>query len=353
MAGFDIIKILLPALVSFTTGILFTPILTYFLYKFRVWKKSGGKKSLDGKEAVEFNKLHKDLETKTPRMGGIVIWFAVFFTTMFFWVFSKFMGTQEALKLDYISRSQTWIPLFVMLVGAFVGFINDLFDVSYKDREMHFMWRVLIVAILSLFVGYWFYVKLGISSISIPFDGYLYLGIFFIPFFIILSIALYASGIIDGIDGLSGGVFMFIFLAYSAIAFTQNQLDISAFAASVSGALGAFLWFNIPPARFYMTETGSMPLTLVIATLAVMTDKMGGGIGVTVLPIIALLLFVTLASVVLQVLSKKIFHKKIFKIAPLHHHFEAIGWPSYKVVMRYWILGIFFALTGVFISLIA
>ncbi len=353
MMGLDIVKILLPALVAFTTGILSTPILTHFLYKFKVWKKSGGKYALDGKEAVEFNKLHKDLETKTPRMGGIVIWFSVFFTAMFFWTFSKFIGTQEAIKLDYISRSQTWIPLFVMLVGAFVGFVSDLFDVSNKKVEMHFKWRVLIVAALSLFVGYWFYSKLEIVSISIPFDGYLYLGWLFVPFFIILSIALYASGIIDGIDGLSGGVFMFIFLAYSAIAFTQYQIDISAFAASVVGALGAFLWFNIPPARFYMTETGSMPLTLVIATLAVMTDKMGGGIGVTVLPVIAFLLFLTLVSVVLQVISKKILHKKIFKIAPLHHHFEAVGWPSYKVVMRYWILGIFFALTGVLMSLIA
>src|SRR6185369_6114960 len=109
------------------------------------------------------------------------------------------------------------------------------------------------------------------------------------------------------------------------IAFYQNQLDLAAFCATVVGALLAFLWFNIPPARFWMTETGSMGLTMTIAAIAFMTDTLGEGKGVSVLPVIAFLLFATVLSNILQVLSKKIRGKKLFRIAPLHHHFEAIG----------------------------
>ncbi len=349
----DIVKVLVPAISSFLIGLLSAPILIKYLHKFKVWKKQGGKIALDGKEAVEFNKLHKENETKVPRMGGILIWFSVFFVISVIWILAKMFPVAATVKMEFVSRSQTWIPLFVMFVGAIVGFLSDLSDVCAKRREMKFYWRVLIVAILSAFIGWWFYAKLGIQEISIPFDGYLYLGSLIIVFFVLLSIFLYASGIIDGIDGLSGGVFMFIFLAYSAIAFTQEQIDLAAFAATVAGALAAFLWYNIPPAKFYMTETGSMPLTLTIATLAFMTDKMGGGIGIAVLPIIAALLFVTVFSAIAQVLSKKFLGRKIFKIAPIHHHFEAIGWPSYKVTMRYWILAIIFAFVGILLSLLA
>ena len=349
----DIVKILLPTILSFLVGIGTTPILTHYLYKYKVWKKRGGKTAMDGTEAVEFNKLHKESETKTPRMGGIVIWSSVLIVISLIWVLSKIYPATPTIKLDFLSRSQTWIPVFVMAIGALVGFLSDLFDISYKEKEIKYYWRLLIVAVISGFIGYWFYFKLGIDSVSIPFDGYLYLGIFIIPFFILLNMVLYASGVIDGIDGLSGGVFMFIFLSYSAIAFTQHQIDLSAFTATVAGALAAFLWFNIPPARFYMTETGSMPLTLTIATIAFMTDKMGGGIGVSVLPVIGILLFATVASNVVQVASKKLRGKKVFRIAPVHHHFEAVGWPSYKVTMRYWLLGIMFGVLGVLLSLIA
>src|SRR6185369_15374918 len=116
------------------------------------------------------------------------------------------------------------------------------------------------------------------------------------------------------------------------IAFYQNQLDLAAFCATVVGALLAFLWFNIPPARFWMTETGSMGLTLTIAAVAFMTDTSGDGKGLSALPVIAFILITNVFSNIIQVLSKKFRNgKKVFKIVPLHHHFEAIGWPGYKV----------------------
>jgi len=164
---------------------------------------------------------------------------------------------------------------------------------------------------------------------------------------------IYSGTVIDGIDGLSGGVFSAIFFAYAVIAYFQNQINLSAFCIVVVGSILAFLWFNIPPARFYMTETGSMALTMTIAIVAFMTDSLGHGRGLTVLPIIALPLIVTSLSDIIQVVSKKTRNgKKVFRIAPLHHHFEAIGWPAYKVTMRYWIVSIVCAVLGVIFALV-
>ena len=168
-----------------------------------------------------------------------------------------------------------------------------------------------------------------------------------IPFFVVLTWSLYASGVIDGIDGLSGGVFASVFTAYLGIAFVQEQFQLAAFCATIVGAILAFLWYNIPPARFWMTETGSMALTLTLATIVFMTDTLGDGHGIFLLLIAGLPLVVTVFSNIIQMTYRKTVGKKFFRIAPLHHHFEAIGWPSYKVTMRYWIISIVCALLSV------
>lgn len=354
MVIIDIIKVIVPAALAFFVGIAITPIITHYLYKYKVWKKVGGKTALDGTKAVEFTKLREDVETKTPRMGGIVIWGSVLITTLFLWILGMTSSNETFDKLGFLSRSQTWIPFFTLLIGAFVGFINDVLDVTSLsgERGISLKIRLIVVGLVSLFIGWWFFDKLGIVSIGIPFDGDLFVGWLIIPLFILISLALYASGVIDGIDGLSGGVFASIFAAYAGIAFYQQQIDLAAFSATVAGALLAFLWFNIPPARFWMTETGTMGLTMTIAVIAFMTDTLGGGKGIAVLPIIAILLVITVTSNIIQVLSKKYRGKKVFKVAPLHHHFEAIGWPGYKVTMRYWIISVISAIIGIIIALV-
>jgi phospho-N-acetylmuramoyl-pentapeptide-transferase len=351
----DLFKIFLPAFGAFAIGIAITPALTHYLYKYRLWKKSAGKTALDGSAAVEFGKLRADTETKTPRMGGIVIWASVTIVTVGLWLLAKFFPGDLTQKLDFLSRNQTWLPLFTLLTGAFVGLLNDILDVTHEsgERGIPLSARLGFVILLSTFIGWWFYDKLDVVSIGIPFNGELFLGWLIIPFFVLVSLSLYASGIIDGIDGLSGGVFASIFVAYAFIAFSQEQINLAAFCATIVGGLLAFLWFNIPPARFWMTETGSMGLTLSIAVVAFMTDTLGEGKGILVLPIIAFLLVATVATSILQVLWKRFFKRKLFRIAPLHHHFEAIGWPGYKVTMRYWILSIMFAILGVSIALIS
>jgi len=209
------------------------------------------------------------------------------------------------------------------------------------------------VAATALFIGWWFYDKLDVSAITLPFvHAPLELGILFIPFFVLVALFIYAGGVIDGIDGLAGGTFATIFAAYAGIAFFQHQLDIAALAAAIAGGLLAFLWFNIPPARFYLSETGTMALTLSLTVIAFLTDTLGGGKGVSVLPIIALPLVATVLSNVVQMFGKKILGRKVLRIAPLHHHFEALGWPPHKVVMRYWVVGTIAAIIGMTIALL-
>jgi phospho-N-acetylmuramoyl-pentapeptide-transferase len=353
----EILKVFIPTTIAFIIGILITPIVTHYLYTYRVWKKKAGKGvGYGGGETPLFDSLHKEKDTNTPRMGGIVIWVSVFLTVFLIWVLhliapESFYGT-----LNFFSPSQTWLPLFALSIGAVVGFADDYLVVrgtgSHFAGGLPLTHRLIVVGITALFSAWWFYEKLGVSEVSFLGFGYIDLHIFFIPFFVLVAISIYASSVIDGIDGLSGGTFMFIFTAYAGIALYQNQIDLAALCATIVGGILAFLWFNVPPARFYMTETGIMALTMALTIIAFMTDSLGGGEGVSVLPIIGFLLVITVLSDILQVMSKKMFGKKIFMIAPIHHHFEAIGWPGAKVTMRYWILGFVMAIIGMLLAIV-
>jgi len=349
----EIVRVLVPAAAAFAVGIAITPILTHYLYAYKAWKKTPGKVALDGSTASEFNRLHEQHEVRAPRMGGIVVWASVLITIVGIALVARFIPSAEILKLDFLSRNQTWIPLATLIVGAVVGFVDDLLVIRPGGQGLKLSVRLFIVLLLSTFIGWWFWDKLDVTAVNIPFGVPLELGVLVVPLFVVLSLSLYASGVIDGIDGLSGGVFGSVFASYAVIAFSQNQIDLAAFCAAILGGLLAFLWFNIPPARFYMTDTGTMALTLTIATVAFMTDSLGGGVGISVLPLIGALLVATVASDVLQVLSKRLFGRKLFAIAPLHHHFEAIGWPGTKIVMRYWVLSVIFAVAGVILALVA
>ncbi len=347
----DIVRVLVPATASFVIGIAITPVLTHYLYKYRAWKKSPGKDALDGSRAQEFNRLHGENEVRAPRMGGIIVWASLLITIIGTAIVAKFVPSAEILSFNFLSRSQTWIPLAALLVGAFAGLADDLLVIRSGGHGLPLRLRLFVVVVLSCFIGWWFWAKLGVSVVGVPYAAPLFIGWLVIPLFVLVSLAVYASGVIDGIDGLSGGVFASVFASYTIIAFVQNQIDLAAFSAALLGGLLAFLWFNVPPARFYMTDTGTMGLTLSLAVVAFMTDSLGGGVGIAVLPIIGGLLAATVASDIAQVVSKKYFGKKIFRIAPLHHHFEALGWPGYKVTMRYWILSVILAFAGVIIAI--
>lgn len=347
----DVIKILAPAAIAFALGIAGTPLLTHYLYKYALWKKSSVARAVDGSTATISAALHNDSQRKTPRMGGIVVWGSVLATTLLFALLGALWPESAFGKLDFLSRNQTWLPLFTLIAGALCGLLDDYLVCrdtgGYAGGGLALRTRILFVFGLGLLGAYWFSVKLGMHALAIPFYGYFDLGSFFAPVFILFIIGIYSGGIIDGIDGLSGGVFTSIFSAYAIIAFAQGQIDLAAFCAAVAGGLLAFLWFNIPPARFFNSETGTMGLTTALVVVAFLADQ------VAVLPIIAFLLVATSASSLIQVLSKRLRGgRKVFLVAPLHNHFQAKGWPPYKVTMRYWVLSMIFAVVGVIIALL-
>lgn len=352
----DIVKVFLPSVIAFIIGVLITPVLTSYLYKNRMWKKKAGKVGLDGEATVLFNELHKDKEVGTPKMGGVVIWAGAAITILTIWLLDKLFGGEFLNKLDFLSRNQTWIPLATLLVGSLVGLIDDFLEVrgtgDYASGGLSLRKRLFVVASVALLCALWFFFKLEVSSIALPVFGDITIGWLFIPLFVLVTLGIYSGGVIDGIDGLAGGIFATMFSAYAIIAFSQNQIDLAAFSATIVGSILAFLWFNIPPARFYMSETGTMGLTVTLSIVAFMTDSLGEGHGLIALPIIAAPLIATTLSDIIQLASKKIRGKKVFLVAPLHHHFEALGWPGYKVTMRFWIVGIVFAILGVVFALI-
>lgn len=351
-----LIKVFLPTAIAFLIGIAITPIVTHYLYKYKAWKKVSGKgKGYGGGGTPLFDRLHKERDTNTPRLGGVVIWLSVILTVMLVFVLQWLWPDTVFGKLNFLSRSQTWLPLLALMVGAIVGLIDDISTIRGNGKHfaggLPLSQRLAVVAATAAFAGWWFYAKLGVDSVSLFGFGTLPLGVWFIPFFVFVTICVYMSSVIDGIDGLSGGVFMFIFAAYTGIALWQQQIDIAALSATIVGGILAFLWFNIPPARFYMTETGVMALTLALTFIAFMTDALGEGEGVSLLPIVGFLLVATVAANTLQILSKKFFGRKLLLIAPLHHHFEALGWPAHKVVMRYWVLGFVLAIIGIVLAI--
>jgi phospho-N-acetylmuramoyl-pentapeptide-transferase len=285
-------------------------------------------------------------------MGGILIWASVLATAFFFWICARSFSSFWPF-LDFVNRRETWLPLFALTAGAGAGLIDDLLEVTKSDGGLSLSRRLCIVGAIGLASGWWFYAKLGVTSVGIPFSVPLVLGWLIVPFFALVTLAIYAGGTIDGLDGLAGGVFAIIFMVYAGIAFGEGQASLAAFAAAIAGATLAFLWFNVPPARFYMSETGSMALTLALAMTAFSSDTLGGGVGVFVLPLVAFPLTATVVTTLLQVFWKIVFHKKLLRVAPVHHHFEALGWPAAKVTMRYWIITIITGVLGLAIALLA
>jgi len=353
----ELIKIIVPTILSFLVGIAITPHVAGYLYKHKMWKAKGVKKDTTGNDTPIYNKLYEKRDVGTPRMGGVVIWLSVFIVGTIIWLMARFSDLEMLTQIEFISRNQTWIPFWSLIVGAIVGLVDDILEIRKSKQGLtgglSSKTRLLIVGLIGLFVGSWFYVKLGVDSIGIPFYGPLEIGWLLIPLYMAIMIVVYAGGVIDGLDGLSGGVFASIFAAYGIYAFSLGQFDLAAFCGLIIGGLLAFLWFNVPPARFYMSETGSMALTITISIMAFMTGDLVGGYGVAILPIVAFLVIGTAGSSAIQILYKKFTGgKKIFLAAPIHHHFEAMGWSQYKVVMRYWILSVVFAGVGLLLAFV-
>lgn len=345
----DVIKIFTLGTLSFLFAFWLTPFLLKQLYKYKLWRKEVRDKAVDGGELPFFKKFHSEGEVKTPRAGGILIWVSVLFLIFFFHLIAKFTDVWWLDKLDFLSRGQTWLPLFTLVSASLLGLADDLLQVFGKGKYIGggitLKKRLFLVALIGLIGALWFYFRLDFHTIHIPGVGDFGIDGWYIPLFIIVMLAIYAGGVIDGIDGLAGGAFVFIFGAFAGISLFLGQIDLAAFCAVIIGAVLAFLWHNIPPAKFYMGETGVMGLCATLAVVAFLTDSL------IVLPIIAILLVAEAASVIIQLLSKRFRKKKIFLASPLHLHYEAKGWKPEQVTMRFWVIGMIAAIVGLTIRL--
>lgn len=345
----NVIKIFTLGTLSFLLSFSLTPFLTHFLYKYKLWKKEARKKAIDGGEIPVFRKFHKEKETKVPRFGGLLVWISPLILALAFSILSR-TNIFWLQKLNFLSRGQTWLPLFALIAGSLLGSIDDILQVTnlgkYIGGGLRLRYRLTLVALIGLIGALWFYFKLGWRTIHVPILGNFEIGIWYIPLFVLVNMAVYSGGVIDGLDGLSGGAFASIFGAFCVIALWRNQIDLASFCIVILGSILAFLWFNIPPARFYMGETGILGLCTALNVVAFLTDS------VLVLPVIGFLLVIESASVILQLFSKKFLKRKIFLSAPLHHHFEGKGWPHYKITMRFWVIGVVAAIVGVTIRLL-
>lgn len=349
-------KILIPSVFTFLLALLVTPFFTNIFYKYRLWKRSSRVQednvgALGEGMSLEFQSIHNEQETHTPRIGGVIVWFSVSSTIILGSIISSLSDASWSDQIYFLTRNQTLIPFMSLLLGAGLGLVDDLLQIYGKKEQLAIgiprRIRIAFVLFMGAIEGFWFYYKLGHESISIPFiDVSINLGFGFIFFFMFVFLSLFSSSVIDGVDGLAPGVLSVIFGTYGIISVIQSQYDIAAFCFVVMGALLAFLWFNIPPARFYLGETGILSLTLSLSVIIFLTGT------VVEFLVIGFPLVITSASSLIQIISRRFFSKKVFLVAPLHHHFEALGWSRPKITMRYWVFSVLCALLGLILVIL-
>jgi phospho-N-acetylmuramoyl-pentapeptide-transferase len=267
-----------------------------------------------------------------------------------FYGLSRLFDGEFIHRLNFLTRAETLLPLGALVAAALVGLVDDIFNVKKigpKGGGLKIRHRLLIYTAIAIVGAYWFYYKLDWDLLHIPFLGDFNIGWWYIPIFIFVIVATsFSVNEIDGLDGLSGGTLLAAFAVYSVISFMQGKYDLAAFCGVIVGSLLAFLWFNIHPARFFMGDTGAMSLGTTLGIVAMLTNT------AFLLPIIGLLFVIESLSVIIQITSKKFFHRKVFLSAPIHHHLEAIGWPETKIVMRFWVIAAVTSAIGLIIFLL-
>jgi phospho-N-acetylmuramoyl-pentapeptide-transferase len=329
---------------AFILALSATPLLLKFLYTYKLGKNIRS----DGSTPI-FTKLHS-AKLGTPTMGGILVWGTVVVLASSMWILDRVLGLEAFHAFNFLTRQETLLPLGAFLGASLVGLADDWLDIKklgHKGRGFAFRFKVLLYAIVASIGAWWFYHKITFDIITIPFYGSIHMGIWFIPFFILTVIATsFAVNQTDGLDGLAGGVLLISLFAFSIISFAEGKTNLASFLGVICGSLLAFLWFNVFPARFFMGDTGSMGLGVVLAVVTFLTKS------VLLLPIIGFIFVLEAVSTLIQIFSKKVFKKKVFLSAPIHHHFEALGWPETKVTMRFWIISAVMAIIGVIVYFI-
>jgi len=332
------IRIIVLTVIAFFVALLVTPLWFKFLKNNHVNKQIRG-----ADHAPVFNRLHKNKEG-TPTAGGIIIWSTVIGMALIFGILSIVMDGFWK-YLNFINRAETYLPLAALFIAAMVGLLDDYLGVmkigSANGGGLKVRFKLIFYSLVALVGAWWFYFKLDWTVLNIPFFGNFEIGVWYIPIFIFIIVAsAFSANETDGLDGLLGGASLFAFFALTVVAFALGRYDLAAFGGVTIGALLAFLWFNIYPAKFFMGDTGSMSLGITIGVIAMLTNT------VLLLPFFAVILVAESLSVIIQMISKKYFKKKVFLSTPIHHHFEALGWPESQVTMRFWIMSTVFVALG-------
>lgn len=341
---FSIFKITFLSILAFLWAWMWTPILYRFLMRYKLFKQNR-----DEHSAPIFAALHK-WKAGTPTMGGVLIWMTVLVFALLFSYLSVIFNNQFFQQLNFLTRSQVLLPLGALVASALIGLVDDLLNIKKmgpKGGGLRMRHRVILYTLIALVGAWWFYFKLSWDVLHVPFFGDVTIGLWYIPFFILTIVATaFSVNETDGLDGLAGGTLLAAFGSYGAIAFIQGKYDLATFCAVIIGALLAFLWFNIYPAKFIMGDTGAMSLGVTLGIVAMLTNY------ALLLPVICLLYVLESGSVIAQKISKKIWKKKLFLSSPFHHHLEARGWKEPTIVMRFWIIAGVTAVAGIVIVLV-
>ena len=292
----------------------------------------------------------------TPTMGGVIISLSAVLITLVF---------------NTVGRLSMLLPIGVLLAAATLGAVDDLMTLAERDKEgrmpewvraliqrsgafgmtarLKFLWLLGLAVIAAVIL----YGPLDLHHIYVPFLGRYDIGPLYLPL-VVFAIIGTANGVnfTDGLDTLAGGTAAIAFCAYGIIAYVQGQVGVVTFCFTMVGTLMGFLWFNAHPAEVFMGDTGSLALGAALATAAFMTGQW------LLLPVVGLVFMLETTSVMLQVAWFKWTRhrygtgRRLFKMTPLHHHFELSGWSETQVTMRFWMLGMMAGLIGVALALL-
>lgn len=324
---------LILALGAFLLAMFLTPIYTFFAYKYKFWKKQK-KTTLTGDALPVVTKLHAHKFKRVfPTMAGVIGLITVGIVT---WICN-------------MDRGQTLLPLAGFIGGGVIGLVDDAINIFGSGKGaagLRAPVKFAMMIALGLALGWFMAIKLEWTSVMIPFVGAWNIGV--VGFILLFAFAVVATSnavnISDGLDGLAGGLSLIAYGAFGVIALFQGQWMLAGFCFTVVGWLLSYVWFNVPPARFMMGDTGSVALGAGLGVVSMMTNS------IFLLPIIGVMFVIEAGSSLLEIFWKKVFGHKLFIAAPIHHHFEAKGWGEAKIVMRFWVIAGIFAIIGVFLA---
>lgn len=358
-------------LVACISAFIWAPLLIKILYKYKITRRNEYDTTLAMKARAD--------KQGVPIMGGLLVILTVTLITYF-------------LNWD---RQFTWVPIGVMLLSATLGGIDDILHIyghkrrsrkleqilrlikvhkswqqriwlvitfpwalfkrtslwlgSHPGKGIHVHEKLLLQFVAGAITAWWIYVKLGEhwQEIFIPFDGLIDIGWWIIPL-IILFVMLTANAVnfADGMDGLAGGSLIITFSALAFLSWIFEYQEIAILNSTTVGALITYTYFNIKPARFQMGDVGSLGLGALLAINAIVINKM------LLIPLLGFIFYVELFSVIIQIFGRYALGRRIFRMAPIHHHFELRGWSEEKTVMRFWVIHGTAVLVGILIALI-